>query len=602
MTADPGKRQDGFAPIGDYALLGDGRTTALVAIDGSIDWWTLPVMDKPPVFDRLLGGDGGGRFELCPTEPFRARRRYRPDTAVLETTFETDAGTVTVVDSLNRQGDRPMPWSELARVVEDASAAVPMRWRIAPGRRFASAEPWCARTGGTVTIELGDQSIGVVASDAGTPEVRPHEVCGTFVAQPGTTSVVALVATDREPLPVPDAAELLGRVQDTTEGWRAWRRRIRYDGPRREAVVRSAVTLTLLTSSSEGANIAAATTSLPEVIGGDRNFDYRFAWVRDASLALDALSELGMRAEVHASLSWLLRAVARTAPDVHVFYTLGGEPASGTMSDVSALAGYLGTSPVHVGNNAAVQRQLGAYGHLMDAVWRYVEHGGRLDPATCRLVGELADRTCDLWRSKDAGLWELSQYETYTSSKVGCWVAVDRAVRFSDAGQLVHAHADRWRSVRADIHEWVDRHCWSPTKRAYTMHAGTDDLDAAVLLMARTGFCAPGDQRFNDTVDAIRTELTAGGPLLFRYSSMKGKEGAFAACSFWLVEALAHCGRREEAARQFEASLAYCNDVGLLSEEIDPTSGDLLGNMPQGLSHLALIGAACSLSRGASGG
>lgn len=319
-------------------------------------------------------------------------------------------------------------------------------------------------------------------------------------------------------------------------------------------------------------------------------------------MALDALSELGMRAEVHASLSWLLRAVARTAPDVHVFYTLGGEPASGTMSDVSALAGYLGTSPVHVGNNAAVQRQLGAYGHLMDAVWRYVEHGGRLDPATGTLVGELADRTCDLWRSKDAGLWELSQYETYTSSKVGCWVAVDRAVRFADAGQLVHAHVDRWRSVRADIHEWVDRQCWSPTKRAYTMHAGTDDLDAAVLLMARAGFCPPGDQRLNDTVDAIRTELTAGGPLLFRYSSMKGKEGAFAACSFWLVEALVHCGRREEAERQFEASLAYCNDVGLLSEEIDPTSGDLLGNMPQGLSHLALIGAACSLSRGASGG
>ncbi len=602
MEAPAGIRRNGFAPIGDYALLGDGRTTALVGADGSLDWWALPAMDAPPAFDRLLGGDEGGRFELCPSGPFRATRRYRSDTAVLATTFETAAGSVTVVDCLNRLGAKPLPWTELVRVVEGASAPVPMRWRIAPGRCLGSAEPWCADSAGVITIQLGDQSLGVVTADAGAPQVGSHEVEGSFVAQPGTTSVVAIVATGREPVPVPDVAEMLERLQETTDGWRAWRRRIRYDGPARDAVVRSALTLSLLTTASEGANVAAATTSLPEVVGGDRNFDYRFAWVRDASFALDALSDLGLHTEVHASLSWLLRAVARTAPDVHVFYTLGAEPASGDMSDVPSLAGYLGTRPVHVGNNAATQRQLGAHGHVMDALWRYVEHGGRLDPATQQLVGDLADRVCDLWRSADAGLWELSQYETYTSSKTGCWVALDRAVRFAEAGQLEHVHVDRWRAVRQDVHEWVDRHCWSPTKRAYTMHSGTDDLDAAVLLMARTGFCPAGDERLAGTVDAIRSELSAGGPLLFRYSSMKGKEGAFAACSFWMVEALAHCGRHEEARRQFDESLRYCNDVGLLSEEVDPADGDLLGNFPQGLSHLALVGAACAVARGPSSG
>lgn len=600
MTSTHPTRERGFAPIGSYALIGDGRTVALVALDGSIDWLPLPVMDSPPAFERILDGTGAGCFELCPTEEFTVTRRYRERSAVLETTFTTGSGTVTVVDALNRIGMHPLPWTELARVVEGGAGEVPMRWRIAPGRRFGRAEPWAHRVEDRVLVQLGDQAMALVVSGAGDPEVERHEVKGSFVAREGARALVALTAVDGEPVSIPDPEAVLDRVSGTTDGWREWCREIRYDGPRRDAVVRSAITLKLLTVAADGANIAAATTSLPEVVGGDRNFDYRFCWVRDASFALDALSSLRLTADVHASLSWLLRAVARTAPEVHVFYTVGGEPASGEMSEVKELSGYLETRPVHVGNSAATQRQLGAYGHVMDAAWRFVRKHGQLDAATSAMFAELADKICDLWRKPDAGIWELGRYEQYTISKVGSWVALDRAVWFCDHEQIASRHADRWRAVREEIRGWVDEHCWSETKRAYTMHAGTDDLDAAVLLMARTEFRPPGDDRLASTVDAIREELGAGGPLLFRYSEMRGKEGAFAACSFWLVEALVHCGRNEEAHRVLEDALGYCNDVGLLSEEIDPTSGDLLGNFPQGLSHLAVIGAACSLANAGS--
>lgn len=590
------RREHGFAPIGSYGILGDGRTVALVAMDCSIDWMPMPTLDSSPVFDRILDGTDGGRFELCPDIDFTVQRRYRDHSAVLETTFHTAQGTVTVVDAMNRLGDHPLPWMELARVIEVNDGVVPMRWRLAPGRRFGTAVPWVQRLDGVVSVQLRDQMMVLVHREAGDPHVHPHAVEGRFEATPGARSLLALVATDGEPIPVVDADEVVDRVGVTTEGWRAWCREVDYDGPARDAVLRSVITLKLLTAARNGANVAAPTTSLPEVVGGDRNFDYRFCWVRDASFALDALSSVGARPAVHATLSWLLQAVARTAPDVHVFYTLGGEPAPGTIADVPALSGYLGTSPVHVGNAAATQRQLGTYGHVFDAAWRFVRDGGVLDPASAAMFEGLADRVCDLWWKQDAGLWELGEYEQYTISKVGCWVALDRAVRFAERGQLASRQVERWEAVRDEIREWVDINCWSSTKRAYTMHAGTDALDAAVLLMARTGFVSRGDERLASTVEAIQAELGAGGPLLFRYSEMKGKEGAFAACSFWLVEALEHLGRSTEALACFEAMLEHCNDLGLLSEEVDPATKDLLGNFPQGLSHLALIGAGCSIA------
>lgn len=584
-------RQDGFAPIGSYAAIGDGRGVALVDNDGSIDWWPVPVIDSPPIFAAILDPEEGGRFELAPTVPFTVARRYRQDTAVLETTFQTESGSVTVVDSLNRRGHEPLPWTELARLVH-AEGQVPMRWRIAPGRRFGFAEPWTQERRGVPIIRLGDQTLAVVAQAAGSPTLEQHAVSGEFTTDPDTPALLAVIATDNEPVLVPDADDIVQRISDTSEGWRQWRRRVRYDGPHADAVVRSALTLRLLTVVEQGANAAAATTSLPEVVGGKRNFDYRFCWVRDSSFALDSLTNLGLLEEVHASLSWLLQAVTRTAPDVHAFYTLDGRPAQAEEKKVQPYSGYLDSTPVLVGNSAASQRQLSAHGDLLDAVWRYVDHGGRLDGRTATMLAELAHHTCDLWRLPDAGLWELGDYQHYTNSRIGCWTALDRAVRLADCGEIPGWHADRWRAAREEIRTYIDTECWSDAHRAYMMYPGSDQLDAAVLLAGRTGFHEGSREKFRATVDAIRTELSAGGPLLFRYSSMRGKEGAFAACSFWLVEALAYTDRREEASQLFGEMLAHTNDVGLLSEEIDPSNGNLLGNFPQGLSHLALIGAA----------
>ena len=598
-------RRDGYAPIGSYAALGDGRTVALVAADGRIDWLPMPAIDSPPAFAALLDAGHGGRLELAPATDAVVDRRYLPGTAVLETTFRTGHGTVTVTDALNRYGNRPLPWTELARVVRAGPGAVPMRWRVVPGRRFGSAEPWTQwqqQDGGRVpVIRLGDQSLAVVTAGAGSPRLGEQEVGGEFTAMPGDPVLVAITAADDGPVVVPPAGHIIDRVEATVAGWQAWRRTVGYAGPHADAVARSALTLALLTITATGANAAAATTSLPEAIGGQRNYDYRFTWVRDASFAVDALTYLGLLPEVQSILSWLLRAVRRTAPDVHVFYHLDGQPAGPGEQDVTTMDGYLGTRPVHVGNSAASQRQLGAYGHLMDAACLYVRHGGVLDWATGSMLAGLADNVCDQWRLPDAGLWELGDYQHYTSSKLGCWVALDRAVWLARREQLPGWHSERWGAVAGEISRWVNEHCWSAAKAAYTMHAGTDDLDAAVLLAGRTGFCADDPARLRSTITAVRRELTADGPLLYRYTGMRGQEGAFAACSFWLVEALGATGQPGEAAAVFDAMLAYRNDVGLLSEEVDPQTGQLLGNFPQGLSHLALIGAARAVS-GSDGG
>ena len=278
-------------------------------------------------------------------------------------------------------------------------------------------------------------------------------------------------------------------------------------------------------------------------------------------------------------------------------YTLEGQPASAGMSSAEQLPGYRGSQPVQLGNSAAEQLQLGAYGDLVDAVWNYTDHRGCLDPGSAEVVVALVDQVCDRWQSRDAGLWELGDPQHYTSSKIGCWVALDRGVRLAEAGQLPSVRADRWRAERDAVHAWTDEHCWSPTKESYTFHAGTDKLDAAVLLAARTGFLDGDDPRLASTVDAIRAELAAGGPLLYRYSGMAEEEGAFLACSSWLVEALVAIGRREEAAGLFDELVKHSTDTGLLTEQVDPASGELLGNLPQGLSHLSLIGAATSLER-----
>ena len=588
-------RREGFLPIGGYATLGDGRSCVLVGIDGAVDWWALPAMDGPPVFGALLDPDRGGRLVLRPVAEFEVSRCYPDGGGVLETTFRTAQGTVRVTDSLNLGTSGLLPWAEFARRIDAVDGAVPMRWEVLPGDRFATTAPFVPPYPGAALLRAGGQQLALVTEAVGAPLPSPGGFSGEFTAHPGVPALLAVAATTDEPTPVPAPDAVLRRVEDTARQWARWTELVEYDGPWRDAVVRSALVHKQLTLASTGALQAAATTSLPERIGGSRNFDYRFSWVRDTAFALDALTALGLRGEVHATLSYLLRSVAATAPDVHVFYTLDGRAGSGDMTQVPLWRGYRGSAPVQVGNGAALQRQLGAYGDLVETVNRYVAHGNVLDAGSGRLVAEVADQVCRQWHEDDAGLWELGAQRQYTSSKMGCWAALAGALELAGAGQVPDTHAGRWRATAAEIRDYVDGACWSSARGSYTFYAGSDDLDCATLLAARTGFCAGDDPRLHGTIDAIRRELSAGGPLLYRYTGMREQEGAFVACSFWLVEALAVAGRLDEARDVMDGMVARANDVGLFSEEIDPGSGELLGNMPQALSHLALIGAAVRL-------
>lgn len=590
MSATEPRRTDGFAPIESYAAIGDGRTCALVALDGNIDWWTLPTVAAPPVFAALLDTGIGGHLQLQPAGEFRADRRYVPNTNVLETTFHTSDGRVRVTDSLNVGRAGRLPWSELARRVEGLAGAVDMRWGVVPGSRFHTAQPWTEQTDRGVMIHSGDQHLGLRLFDVGDPVVEPDRVHGSWTVHAEDRALIAVTSSDAEPVFLASRGSIEARLDHSVASWQEWGRGIRTDGRWGEAVRRSAFALKLALYAPTGAVTAAPTTSLPERIGGPKNWDYRFSWVRDSTFTLDALIALGLEEEVHSSVSWLLDTVARTAPDVHVFYTLDGSVAGG--SSELDLTGYRGSRPVLSGNGASGQAQLGTFGDLFDTVWRYVELGHALDAPTGRLLATLADRCCDLWLNRDAGLWELGDTEHYTISKINCWVAMDRALRLCETGMIATGHADRWKATRCAIKSWVDEHCWSAAS-AYSFYAGTDDLDAATLLAARTGF--DRGQRLASTVDAVNRELRQG-PMVFRYSGMQEQEGAFLACSFWLVEALHRVGRTDEAVALMDEAVALANDVGLLSEQRDVRTGELLGNMPQALSHLALINAATALA------
>ena len=593
----PAHRQDGFAPIADYGVLGDGRTVALVAGDGQVDWWPIPSLDAPPACAAILDPTDGGFFRLAPRGDYRVERRYLPGTNVLEATYTLPDGAVArVTDSLNTGLRGFLPWTELARRVEGVRGEVDFAWHFEPGDRFGSARAWTTSRGGVPVVVLGDQTIGLVIDGGDSLCVEHACVRGRLMTTPGSRALVAAVAADDQPLFLPAPEHIDARIDRTVDTWRRFTRdTLDYRGPHGGHVERSALTLKLLIAAS-GAIAAAATTSLPERIGGPKNWDYLYAWVRDASFTLDALITLGMHEEAQLATTWLLRALRQTSPQLHIFYDLDGDPVG--QETQLAVPGYRNSAPVRAGNGASTQSQLGTYGDLFDTVSRYLSAGHVLDAASGRMLADLADRCCDTWKTKDSGIWELGQLEHYTISKIGCWVALERAAHLATEGHLPSHHSERWRTEAREIRRWVLEHCWSERKRAYTFYAGSEDLDAAVLLAGRTGF--DRSRRLATTAEAVIAELGAG-PLVYRYSGMEKEEGAFVACSFWLVEALAWTGQVARAEKTMEEAVALASPLGLLSEEIDPESGDFLGNTPQGLSHLALINAAHTLHAVASG-
>lgn len=581
---------DGFVDLDDYGVIGNGCGVAVVALDGGVDWWAVPRLDAPPVFSALLDPVDGGRCTLRPVDPqAEVSRRYLPGTNVLESTYRTADGTVTVIDSLNSGNAGALPWSELARRVTGVTGTVHLRLEVAPGTGLGRWEPWTEDDPRGALLHAGDTTLAVRVPDGVALDVRPRSVSGQVVVSAGERVVVGVLASADRPLFLADVDAIDARIDLSVSRWRQWSDQIRWDGPRREQVIRSALALKLLLMSETGAIAAAATTSLPEMIGGPKNWDYRYCWIRDTVLTVDALSACGFEEEVHAAVSWLLRTIRRQGPDIHVMYTLDGDLLE--TSSQATVPGYRNSRPVMIGNDAVSQVQLGIYGELFGTVARWVADGHVLDVRSARQLADLADRCADTWRHDDAGIWELQRNRPYTSSKMNCWRALDAAARLAADGHLA-GPGHRWRAEADRIHAWVDEHCWSERKQAYTFSAGSDELDASVLLAARYGF-ATGD-RMSSTIDAIIAEL-GDGPLVYRYSGVQREEQTFVACAYWLVGALAIVGRTPEARDRMDSLDRIANPLGLLAEMSTPGTFALAGNLPQALSHLALINAAATL-------
>jgi GH15 family glucan-1,4-alpha-glucosidase len=584
--------------IADYALLGDLQTAALVHRTGSVDWCCFPRFDSGACFAAMLGGPEHGRWLLAPAAESRSiERRYRPRTLILETIHETAAGSVRVIDFMPPRGQAP----DIVRIVEGISGRVPMRSELIIRFDYGHIVPWVQR--------INHSRVAIAGPDAlylRTPiEIHGEELMtvSEFVVEPGER--VPFVLTwfpSHEAGPEPVDAEVA--LTETESFWLDWANADKHHGPHHEEIHQSLLVLKALTYAPTGGIVAAPTTSLPEQIGGVRNWDYRYCWLRDASLTLLAMLSAGYRDEAAAWRDWLLRAVAGEPAEVQIVYGVAGERRLEERT-LDWLPGFEHSRPVRVGNGASHQLQLDVYGEVLDAAYQTVAHGIVGSEFGWALMKRLLAWLEDHWREKDAGIWEVrGPRRHFTHSKMMAWVAFDRAVRmheeFGRDGPVA-----RWRQLRDEIKTQVVTCGWSERKQAYAQSYGSDELDASILLMPLVGFLPADDPRFVSTVEAIRRELSVDG-LLLRYRSqdeaqravdgLPPGEGVFLACSFWLVEVLALQGRLEEAEALFERLLSLRNDLGLLSEEYDPRGGLLLGNFPQAFTHLALVEAALTLA------
>lgn len=591
-------RLDGYAPIADYGVIGNERTAALVGLDGSIDFMCAPRFDSAAVFAAMLDASRGGSFTLAPSVPFEASHRYLPDTNILETTFRTAGGEVRVVDALAVTLTGPPQWEELIRKVEWVGGRVPMRWQLAPAFEWGGRRGAIEHRGEAVAIRDGDMALVLRAWEAGPLEVGEGWLAGELEVEEGSSPLLAVAVHSDQPWLVSSRPEVERRLDETCEYWRRWLQGCAYEGPWKEAVERSALSLAMLVHAPTGAMMAAATTSLPERIGGTRNFDYRYCWLRDTSFSLESILRLGRVDQVHATLTWLLRAIEPTNPTLQPFYGIDGAPHASQVE--LGLEGYRGSAPAVSGNDAGAQLQLGSYGDLLRAAAMFVAGGNTLGPAASERLATALDFLLRVWDNPDASIWELPEQRQYAQGKLAAWIGFERGAWLADRGELPvgRGERDRWRRAQDEIERFLDERCWSEERGSYMRSPGSEELDAGILFAMRSGFAERRKERFRRTMDAIEEELGAGGGLLHRYSGMQGQEGAFVVCSFWLAEGRVLVGERERGEEIMERMVGRRNELGLLSEQIDPSDGGFLGNLPQALSHLGLINSALALGGG----
>jgi GH15 family glucan-1,4-alpha-glucosidase len=584
--------------VEDYAMIGDLQTAALIGRDGSIDWCCFPRFDSGACFARLLGDAGHGRWLLAPASGItHATRRYRSDTLILESIYDCAEGRVRAIDFMPPRGDTP----DIVRIVESLDGEVPMRSELVIRFDYGSIVPWVRRVDHARVAVAGPDALCLRTK----MPVRGENMTtvSEFVLKPGRR--VPFVLTwfpSHQPLPDPIDAE--AALNDSEAFWLEWAADCTHTGDYHDEIHSSLLVLKALTYHPTGGIVAAPTTSLPERIGGERNWDYRFCWLRDATLTLRAMLAGGYLEEALEWRGWLLRAIAGDPADLQIMYGLAGERRLDER-ELDWLPGFDGSLPVRVGNAASTQLQLDVYGELMDSAYQTRVHGVPGDPAGWSLLKMLLRWLEDGWRKEDAGIWEVrGPNRHFTYSKVMSWVAFDRAVRFHEEFGR-DGPVERWRRLRDEIHAQVMNESWCESKQAFAQSYGSERLDAGALLMPAVGFLPAAHPRMVSTVAAIQRELVHDG-LVRRYlpdedgdvDGVGGDEGVFLACSFWLADVLAGQGRVTEARELFERLLDLRNDVGLLSEEYDPVAGRQLGNMPQAFTHLALVGTAMLLGQG----
>jgi len=582
-------------PIEGYALIGDTHTAALVANDGSIDWLCMPRFDSAACFAALLGDPRHGRWQIAPAAEIReVRRRYRPGTLILETELHTDDGVVRLVDHMPLRQHHP----RVVRIVEGLRGRVPMRMELVIRWDYGSIVPWVTRRDNGLNAVAGPDALWMWT------EVPMRGEDLTTIADFAVTEgqrVPFVLAWHPSHTPAPVVTDADASLAETEAWWQRWCGDCRYDGEWSEPVQRSLITLKALTYRPTGGIVAAPTTSLPERLGGVRNWDYRYCWLRDATFTLYAFLLAGYTEEAAAWRDWLLRAVAGDPARLQIMYGAAGERRLPEMV-LDWLPGYEGSRPVRIGNAAVLQRQLDVYGEVLDATHQARRKGIRPDAASWALETALVDSLQSCWQEPDEGIWEIrAQRQHFTHSKVMAWVAFDRAIKAVERFHMT-GPVERWKRARAEIHAEVCSRSYDPARQTFTQFYGSTALDASLLMMPLVGFLPPDDPRVRGTIDAIMRELCVDG-LVRRYADdaaadgLPPGEGVFLACTFWLVDNLALTGRREEARRLFERLLAIRNDVGLLAEQYDPAARRLLGNFPQAFSHVALVNSAYNLSR-----
>lgn len=580
--------------IGEYGLIGDTRTAALVTPGGSIDWLCFPRFDSPPLFARLVAGEEGGSFHVGLADVLETRQRYLDGSSVLETRWRTETGEATLVDGMvaDTRGAL-LPQALLVRELTCRSGAVRARVQFDPRRGWTWERPRAERRQGSLVCAWGS----VVATLTVAPDLalEPGESREVELRQ-GDRLVLALGLDERSPAVLVDPFVALDHLEATDRWWRDWTAGLEtpigeFDAP----VRRSLLTLRLLTYAPSGAPVAAPTTSLPEIVGGSKDWDYRYAWVRDASLGVSAFLSAGSTSEPRAFLWWMLHASRRTRPELRVVYDLMGGANFGER-ELPDLPGYRGSKPVRVGNAAVDQFQLDAYAWMLDAGWAYLERTGRLYAETWRALRGHADVLARRWMEPDHGIWELrGARRHYVHSKLMAWHGLDRALQMAERLPATERRKRSWTIARSQLAEEIRRRGFDESRKRYVQAFDSTDPDASLLGSAMTRF-DPGDPpRLHGTIDAIRRELGAGGPLLYR--TPPDGEGAFLPCSFWLSSALAAAGRVEEAREVFEQTCALATPLGLFAEEFDPTTKEHLGNFPQAFTHSSLVLAAADLAR-----